>query len=49
MGEKDKGNIMEALSNLPEEQKQFVLGYAAGVAAKTEPKESEPKEAGDKK
>lgn len=37
MSEKDKAEIMEALSGLPEEKKQFVLGYAAGVAAKTEP------------
>lgn len=37
MSEKDKAEIMKALSGLPEEKKQFVLGYAAGVAAKTEP------------
>lgn len=36
MSEKDKAQIMEALSDLPEEKKQFVLGYAAGIAAKSE-------------
>ena len=36
MSENDKAQVMEALSALPEEKKQFVLGYAAGIAAKSE-------------
>lgn len=45
MSEKDKAEIMEALKTLPEDKKQFVLGYAAGIAAKSEPttKEGEKK------
>ena len=51
MSEKEKAEIMEALNGLPEEKKQFVLGYAAGVAAKTEPKDekADPKERSDPK
>ena len=33
MSEKDRGKIMEALKDLPEDKKQFMLGYAAGVVA----------------
>lgn len=33
VSEKERGDIMEALKNLPEKDKQFVLGYAAGVSA----------------
>lgn len=33
MSEKERGDIMEALKELPEKDKQFVLGYAAGVSA----------------
>lgn len=33
MSEKERGDIMEALKDLPEKDKQFVLGYAAGVSA----------------
>lgn len=36
MSEKEKAEVMAALSDLPEEKKQFVLGYAAGIAAKSE-------------
>lgn len=38
MSEKDKAQVMAALSELPEEKKQFVLGYAAGIAAKSQEK-----------
>lgn len=38
VSEKEKVAIMEALSALPEEKKQFVLGYAAGIAAKASDK-----------
>ena len=41
MSEKDKAEIMEALSGLPEDKKQFMLGYAAGIVAKSEPKGDE--------
>ena len=34
MNEKEKAAVMEAVANLPESSKQFVLGYAAGVTAK---------------
>lgn len=37
MSEKDRGDIMEALKGLPEKDKQFVLGYAAGVSASIKP------------
>lgn len=33
MSEKQRGDIMEALKGLPEKDKQFVLGYAAGISA----------------
>ena len=33
MSEQERGDIMEALKELPEKDKQFVLGYAAGVSA----------------
>ena len=36
MSEKERGDIMEALKDLPEKDKQFVLGYAAGVSASAE-------------
>lgn len=44
MSDLEKGNILEALSSLPEKDKQFVLGYAAGRAADVKPEDSEPKE-----
>lgn len=33
MSDKERGDIMEALKSLSEKDKQFVLGYAAGVSA----------------
>ena len=48
MSEKEKIEIMEALAVLPEEKKQFVLGYAAGVSAKSEPKGDEKPKAESK-
>ena len=48
MSEKDKGQIMEQIKNLSESDKQFVLGYAAGITAKSneqnDKEESKPKE-----
>lgn len=44
MSEREKGLILEALSNLPENDKQFVLGYAAGRAADIKPAEEKEKE-----
>ena len=44
MSEKDKREIMEALRGLPEEKKQFLLGYCAGVTAKAEEVASETTE-----
>ena len=35
MSEKEKAEIMESVKNLDEKNKQFVLGYAMGVASKT--------------
>jgi hypothetical protein len=46
VSEKDKAQIMAALSDLPEEKKQFVLGYAAGIAAKSDEKAEPKKENG---
>jgi len=34
MAEKEKAEILEALNSLPEDKKQFMLGYAAGVTSK---------------
>lgn len=48
MSEKDKGQIMEQIKNLPENEKQFVLGYAAGIAAKAgEQTEAKPEKNND--
>ena len=44
MSEREKGLILEALSSLPETDKQFVLGYAAGRAADVKPAEDDKKE-----
>ena len=33
MSEKERGDIMQALKELPESDKQFMLGYAAGRSA----------------
>ena len=33
MSDREKGIILEARSSLPEKDKQFVLGYAAGRVA----------------
>ena len=33
MTEKERGDIMDALKELPELDKQFMLGYAAGRSA----------------
>lgn len=44
MSEQDRGDIMEALKGLPEKDKQFVLGYAAGVSASIKPEDQQPDE-----
>ena len=33
MSDKERGDIMDALKELPEADKQFMLGYAAGRSA----------------
>lgn len=40
MSDRERGDIMEALKDLPEADKQFMLGYAAGRAA-AEPAKAE--------
>ncbi len=44
MSEKERGEIMEALGTLPENAKQFVLGYAAGRTAALETKKDPDEE-----
>jgi len=44
MSEREKGSILEALSDLPEKDKAFVLGYAAGRSASTEEDQVEEQE-----
>lgn len=40
MSDKERADIMDALKELPEADKQFMLGYAAGrSASQTEPKD----------
>ena len=39
MSKEERADIVEALNNLPDDAKQFVLGYAAGVSATTKPAE----------
>ena len=50
MSEMEKGALLEKISNLPENDKQFILGYAAGRTAEVESstvkeEENEKKEA----
>lgn len=40
MSEKERADIMDALKELPEADKQFMLGYAAGRSA-SQPKQEE--------
>lgn len=46
MSNEERIPAMEALKELPEEDKRFVLGYAAGVVAAKQPSKepSEPKD-----
>ena len=37
MSEREKGELLEKISNLPEKDKQFILGYAAGRTAEVKP------------
>lgn len=48
MSEKERGEILEALVGLPEEKKQFLLGYAAGVVAKAADSEKKDEPDGKK-
>ena len=41
MSEQKISQAMEALKELPDEDKQFMLGYAAGLTAKQPDKEAE--------
>lgn len=36
MSDRERGDIMDALKELPEADKQFMLGYAAGRSASAE-------------
>lgn len=36
MSDRERGDIMDALKDLPEADKQFMLGYAAGRSASVE-------------
>ncbi len=42
MSDTERVAITEALKELPEEDKRFVLCYAAGVVAAKQPKEDQP-------
>lgn len=44
MSEQKISQAMEALKELPDEDKQFMLGYAAGLTAKQQEKEAESKD-----
>lgn len=41
MGETDKIEILEMVKNLSEKEKQFILGYAAGVVDAKQRKEND--------
>lgn len=43
MSEQERGSIMDALKTLPEADKQFMLGYAAGRSASSPQEESDAK------
>lgn len=43
MSEREKGAVLEALNNLSDHDKQFVLGYAAGRAANGSSPEADEK------
>ena len=42
MNDRERGDIMDALKDLPEADKQFMLGYAAGRSASVEETAAEP-------
>ena len=42
VSDRERGDIMDALKELPEADKQFMLGYAAGRSASVEETEAEP-------
>ena len=44
MSQKEKLEILERVKELPEPDKQFVLGYAAGITAKSQADETEKKD-----
>ena len=43
MNEKTKTEIMQEICDLPEAKKQFILGYAAGVVARTDDSDKDGK------
>ena len=45
MSDEKREQVIEALKELPETKKEFVLGFAAGLTAKEADKEPEKKEA----
>lgn len=49
MSEQDKRDILERVAALPQEDQRNLAFFVAGMAAKTEPKDPKPKEAGDGK
>lgn len=44
MSEKERGDIIDALKDLSEADKQFMLGYAAGRSASVKPSSDEEKD-----
>lgn len=43
MSEQERGSIMDALKSLPEADKQFMLGYAAGRSASSRQDDTDDK------
>lgn len=44
MSEKEKGALLKKISDLPEPDKQFILGYAAGRTAEVKSSANEEEE-----
>ena len=49
MSEREKGALLEKISALPEKDKQFILGYAAGRTADVKPSTEEAEDENEKK
>ena len=43
MCKEERCDVMEAFKDLPDDKKQFMLGYAAGISASTKPAEQPAK------